>query len=257
MGSKKLSNLLDLYKKDFNTDIIALTNIAKRISGNRDVIIQFLNNKAVYTDGYYIFLPREFQDDLKTAQGFIAHESGHQGYGSFELEFINLIEKLSIKYNLPKNFIKRAINIIEDVRINNINKMKFPGFYEDLRTYTLKILPDLKKKVQIRQDILLYINLFMEDYPGFETQPNFRRINFSYSDWQGIIQIKKLILKSLTPSTSLIACDQFCKILSRYFIFRRNNQNYNPNIKQINDPYKHRYNPRTKTFITEISIFIL
>ena len=77
------------------------------------------------------------KDDISTAQGLVAHESGHIGYGSFELSFIKLIDIFSKKYDLPQYFIKQVINVVEDVRVNSLNSIKFPGFYKNLRTFTL------------------------------------------------------------------------------------------------------------------------
>ncbi|HEC38325.1 MAG TPA: hypothetical protein ENI29_08815, partial [bacterium] len=127
-----MSELFDLFERDLNTDILALTNIGKRISGNNEITLQFMGNtEAVFTDCRFIYLPSKYKSDIKSAQGLVAHESGHIGYGSFELEFVNLVSGLSSKYNLPHFFTKNLINVVEDVRINAINDLKFPGFFRN------------------------------------------------------------------------------------------------------------------------------
>jgi len=158
-----------------------------------------------------------FKSDIKTCQGLVAHEGGHIGYGSFEISFKELTEMLSKKYNLPALITKKIINVVEDVRINAINEDKFPGFYQNLKDYTLKLLPELKIRIKKYGDVPLYINLYMENYEDFTTKPKFRTKVMSESDWKGIKTTKRFLLKTLTPSASIIACDQICKILKNYF----------------------------------------
>ena len=94
-----MAELFDLFERDSFTDILALTNIGKRISGNNEIMIQFLNGvEAVYTDCRFIFLPTKYKSEIKDAQGLVAHESGHIGYGSFELAFKKLVDTLADKY---------------------------------------------------------------------------------------------------------------------------------------------------------------
>ncbi|TFF91626.1 MAG: hypothetical protein EU543_06355 [Promethearchaeota archaeon] len=212
-----MDGIYKLYEPDFFTDLSALTSLAKRISGKRDIKIQYLNTSLIYTDGPFIYIPIKFKKNITYSQGFIAHESGHIGYGSFELSILNLVRVLSKKYDLPGNLVKRIVNIVEDVRIDMINKQRFPGFYYYLRKYTLEILPQLIKRMQLSGDILLYINLFMEDYHEFQMKPVFSTREMKNEDWETIKTIKKLLLKSLTPNTSIIVTDQFCKILKKYF----------------------------------------
>ncbi|TXT62879.1 MAG: hypothetical protein BAJALOKI3v1_480022 [Promethearchaeota archaeon] len=212
-----MEGIFNIYEPDFYTDLNALTNLAKRISGRRKIKIQYTQTRLIYTNGPYIYLPTKFKKNLIYSQGFIAHESGHIGYGSFELSFINLSKSLSKKYALPQNLVKKIVNVVEDVRIDMINKARFPGFYNYLRKYTLEILPEIKKKMQLYGDILLYINLFMEDYPDFQLKPVFPAKEMEKEDWETIKTMKKLLLKSLTPSTSIIISDQLCKILRKYF----------------------------------------
>ncbi|MBD3212264.1 MAG: hypothetical protein GF311_06610 [Candidatus Lokiarchaeota archaeon] len=212
-----MEGIFNIYEPDFYTDLTALTNLAKRISGRRKIKIQYIQTTLIYTDGPYIYIPVKFKKNLTYSQGFIAHESGHIGYGSFELSFINLAKSLSKKYALPQNVVKKIVNVVEDVRIDMINKGRFPGFYNYLRKYTLEILPEIKKKMQLYGDILLYINLFMEDYPDFQLKPVFPTKAMEKEDWETIKTMKKLLLKSLTPNTSIIISDQLCKILKKYF----------------------------------------
>ena len=225
-----MSELFDLFERDLNTDILALTNIGKRISGNKEIMLQFMGNtEAVFTDCRFIYLPSKYKSDIKSAQGLVAHESGHIGYGSFELEFVKLVSALSSKYNLPHFFTKNLINVVEDVRINAINDLKFPGFYRNLRLLTIKMLPKLNSRIENARDILLYINLYFENYKGFQVKPKIRSFELSDDDWDGITKIKNFLFKSLTPSSSIISCDLLCKILKKYFSREDMEQ-----IKQIN-----------------------
>jgi len=232
-----LTELLDLFERDFTSDVLALTNIGKRISGNKNIMIQYIGNiPAVYTDCKFIYLPNKFKEDIKAAQGLVAHESGHIGYGSFELGLIKLIDVLTKKYKLPPLFIKNLINVVEDVRINGINDKKFPGFYRNLRELTLKMLPRIKSSIKSNNDILLYINLYMEDFDDFQKKPSLGMFNLSEKDWKGIFKVKKFLLKSLNPSASIISCDVLCNILKKYFPEEdsrptRKRGNPNPNMK--------------------------
>jgi len=241
-----LTELIDLFERDFTSDVLALTNIGKRISGNKDIMIQFIGNiPAVYTDCKFIYLPNKFKEDIKAAQGLVAHESGHIGYGSFELGLVKLIGVLAKKYKLPPLFIKNLINIVEDVRINGINDKKFPGFYRNLRELTLKMLPRIKSSIKSNNDILLYINLYMEDFNEFQKKPSLRSFNLSEKDWKGIFKVKKFLLKSLSPSASIISCDVLCNILKKYFPEENSgstqkrgnpnpNMNHHPHMNTIN-----------------------
>ena len=140
----RFTELFDLYEKEFYSDLLALTNIAKRISGNKEILINFNQSSYLaFTDGTFIFLPSKLKNEIRFSQGLVAHESGHIGYGSYELSFIKLVDTLSDKYKLPKFLVKQAINVVEDVRINYLNKIKFPGFYNNLRSYTTQLLSDI------------------------------------------------------------------------------------------------------------------
>ncbi|TFF95491.1 MAG: hypothetical protein EU544_02650, partial [Promethearchaeota archaeon] len=241
-----MSRLLDLYKRDSISDLFALTNVGKRISGNRNVLILFHNHsEVVFTDGNYIYLPEKFKQNIKVAQAFVAHESGHQGYGSFEMAFFELIDTLAEKYKFPKPFVKVIINLLEDVRVNAINKQKFPGFYENLRQFTLQLLPRMSKKINQSENVFLYINLFMEGYEGFQVKPEFTHICFSDRDWKAIEEIKNFLLDSLTPNSAIIACDQLCNILSDYFIFKKEAP---PGVPRVNNNYKNNQNPKRDNF---------
>ncbi|MEJ2251058.1 MAG: hypothetical protein P8Y70_14635, partial [Candidatus Lokiarchaeota archaeon] len=209
-------NIYAIYKPDYYSDLTALTNLAKRISGKRNIKIEYRSVGFIYTDGSYINIPDKFKDKIEISQGFIAHEGGHIGYGSFEISFTELIKVLSKKYFLPNSLIKKVINVVEDVRINTINKLKFPGFYRNLRDYTLKLIEEIKAKMRKTGDILLYLNLFMEEYTEFQQKPKFRSREMLDDDWKSIILSKKLLLKTLTPNVSIIVSDQLCKILKKY-----------------------------------------
>jgi len=213
-----MAELFDLFERDSFTDILALTNIGKRISGNNEILIHFLNGvEAVYTDCRFIYLPTKYKSEIKDAQGLVAHESGHIGYGSFELAFKKLVNALVDKYKIPHLFVKNVVNVVEDVRINAINNKKFPGFYRNLRLLTKKMLPRLISRIEKAKDILLYINLYLEEYEGFQSKPTIKDIKMSEDDWKGISKVKQFLFKSLTPSSSIISCDLICKILKKYF----------------------------------------
>ncbi|MFX1448057.1 MAG: hypothetical protein ACFFCG_07955 [Promethearchaeota archaeon] len=217
-----LSYLYDLFEKDYFSDLFALINIGKRISGKKDIYIEFNQNSPLtFTDGRFIYLPKKIKDNIASAQGLIAHESGHIGYGSFELSFIKLIDIISKKYNLPQYFVKQVINVVEDIRVNQLNRIKFPGFYKNLRTFTLHLLPDLILNMKRSGDLLIYINLYMEDYKEFQKKPKFRSRNMSKEDWHGISIAKEFLLKSLTPASSIIVIDQLCKILKKLYTKKR------------------------------------
>ncbi len=239
-----LSALYDLFEKDFFSDLFALTNIGKRISGKQDIHIEFNQNSLLtFTDGRFIYLPKKTKDDISSAQALVAHESGHIGYGSFELSFIKLINIFSKKYDLPQYFIKQVINVVEDVRVNSLNNIKFPGFYKNLRTFTLQLLPDLIIKMKCSGDLLIYINLYMENYKDFQKKPRFRTRNMSKEDWRVISTAKEFLLKSLTPASSIITIDQLCKVLKKFYMKRKISRNRVPPHKaSIKAFYKPDYN---------------
>ena len=217
-----LSYLYDLFEKDYFSDLFALINIGKRISGKKDIYIEFnQNSQLTFTDGRIIYLPKKLKDDISTAQGLVAHESGHIGYGSFELSFIKLIDIFSKKYDLPQYFIKQVINVVEDVRVNSLNNIKFPGFYKNLRSFTLQLLPEIILKMKCSGDLLIYINLYMENYEEFEKKPKFRTRNMTEEDWKVISTAKKFLQKSLTPASSIITIDQLCKVLKKFYKKRK------------------------------------
>jgi len=212
------TELMDLFERDFTSDVSALTNIGKRISGNKEIMIEFRKNiVGVYTDSKFIYIPDKFIKKIKASQGLVAHESGHIGYGSFELAFIKLINNLSKKYKLPILFIKYLINVVEDVRVNGINDQNFPGFYKNLRDLTVEMLPRIRSSIKSNYDILLYINLFMENFDEFQRKPSLGMFNLVEKDWKGIAKVKKFLLKSLSPSASILSCDVLCNILKKYF----------------------------------------
>jgi len=213
--------LYELFEKDFLSDLIALTNTAKRISGNKDILINFNQRSHIaFTDGRFIYLPSNIKSDIKSSQGLVAHESGHIGYGSYELSFIKLAKTISTKYSFPEFIVKKIINVVEDVRINELNNIKFPGFYKNLRTLTKKLLPELKLRMKKSGDILIYINLFMEDYKDFQKKPKFRTRLMSDDDWNAISVVKTFLLKTLTPASSIITIDQLTKVLKKFYIKR-------------------------------------
>ena len=63
-----MTELYKLFEKDSLSDLLALTNIAKRISGNKEILINFnQNSRIAFTDGSFIYLPRNTKDDIKSA----------------------------------------------------------------------------------------------------------------------------------------------------------------------------------------------
>lgn len=213
------SELYELFEREFLSDLLALTNTAKRISGNNGILINFNQESTfAFTDGNFIFLPKKFRDKIKPAQGLVAHESGHIGYGSYEISFMKLVNTISTKYKFPSFIVKKIINVIEDVRINALNNIKFPGFYKNLRDLTYNLLPELKLRMKKYGDLLVYINLFMENYEEFQIKPKFKTKVMSDDDWNAISLAKTFLLKTLTPVASIITIDQVCKVLKRYFI---------------------------------------
>ncbi len=218
----KLPVLYDLFEKDYFSDLFALINIGKRISGKKDIHVDFnQNSQLTFTDGKFIYLPKRIKDDIASAQGLVAHESGHIGYGSFELSFIKLVDALSKKYGLPYYFTKQVVNVVEDVRVNALNGIKFPGFYNNLRTFTLQLLPEIILNMKRSGDLLIYINLYMDNFKEFQKKPKFRTRNMSNEDWRAISIAKQFLLKTLTPASSIITIDQLCKVLKKFYKKRK------------------------------------
>ncbi len=128
-----------------------------------------------------------------------------------------MINFLTKKYKLSEPIVKNVINIIEDVRINAINRERFPGFYNNIRDLLAKLIPVIIKKIRKDNDLLLYINMFMEGFSYFREKPNLMTISISDVDWNVIKFTKKFLLTTLTPGASIIACDSICKILRKHF----------------------------------------
>jgi hypothetical protein len=212
-----------------------------------------------FTDGKFIYLPSKLKNEIKYSQGLVAHESGHIGYGSYELSFIKLVDTLSDKYRLPKFLVKQAINVIEDVRINSLNKIKFPGFYNSLKSYTTQLMPKIILRMKKTGDLLVYINLFMEDYAEFQKKPKFRTEIMSDDDWSIITIAKKFLLKSLTPTSSIITCDQICKILRKYYRKKKLQQENPKNLPQAYNTHevcKNRPNSEDGTYDNQAQEFL-
>jgi len=217
-----ITELYDLFERDYFSDLIALTNIAKRISGNTEILIDFnQDSNLAFTNGRFIYLPRKFREEVKESRGLVAHESGHIGYGSFELSFLKLLSTFSKKYSLPTFLVKQIVNVVEDVRINEINNKKFPGFAKNLKDFTSKLLPEIILKMKRSGNILIYINLFMEGYQEFQLKPKFRSRIMSDADWKAISTTKTFLIQTLTPAASIISIDQLCKVLKKYIVKKR------------------------------------
>ncbi len=126
---------------------------------------------------------------------------------------------------------------MEDVRVNSLNNIKFPGFYKNLRRFTLQLLPDLIIKMKCSGDLLIYINLYMENYKGFQKKPNFRTRNMSKEDWRVISTAKEFLRKSLTPASSIITIDQLCKVLKKFYMKRKISRERVPPHRVSNNAY--------------------
>ena len=233
---KAITELYDLFEREYFSDLSALTNIAKRISGNAEILIDFnQNSNLAYTNGRFIYLPRKFRDEVKESRGLVAHESGHIGYGSFELSFLKLVSTFSKKYSLPTFLVKQIVNVVEDVRVNELNNKKFPGFTKNLRDFTMKLLPKIILNMKRSGNILIYINLYMEGYQEFQSKPKFRSRIMSDADWNAISTTKTFLLQTLTPASSILSIDQLCKVLKKYIVKKRVRRvatprpTYNPN----------------------------
>ncbi len=237
--------------KDFDVDFIALTSIAKRISGTNDVLIQFVEQRdLVYTDCRCIYLPNYYMKDIKSSQGLIAHEAGHIGYGSFELSILKLKQTLTSKYQLSYIIVEKILNVIEDVRVDLINKKKFPGFFENLADLTKKKLPEVKHQMKLQEDFITYIYLYFEGFSEFCNAPEFRTTKFKAEDWKAISMIYEFLSQSKTSAASIICCDLMCKILKKYFTEEKKHEmeksnrinedrlNFTREIER--DPYDHK-----------------
>jgi len=209
--------LSDYYERDEWEDVIALTNIAKRISGDPEIQIIWHRNDVTYTDGNRIYIPEKHKNQFKVSRGLNAHEAGHIGYGTFELDIKRLHKYLSKKYGVSDEFAQILFNVVEDVRINNINKEKFPGFRDDLDNHTKSMLPKIKESISKTENILFYILLNWDGYTDFQDKPNFKNILISDEDWNKIEFLKRFLLKYLSINSSIVVCDQLCKILVKYF----------------------------------------
>ena len=165
----------------------------------------------------------------------MAHESGHIGYGSFELSFLKLISTFSKKFSLPTFLVKQIVNVVEDVRVNELNNKKFPGFTKNLKDFTSKLLPKIILNMKRSGNILIYINLYMEGYQEFQSKPKFRSRIMSDADWNAISTTKTFLLQTLTPASSILSIDQLCKVLKKYIVKKRVRRvatprpTYNPN----------------------------
>jgi uncharacterized protein YegL len=81
----------------------------------------------------------------------------------------------------------------------------------------------------------------MEDYPEFQDKPKFRSRNMSNEDWKAISTAKEFLLKSLTPASSIIAIDQLCKILKKFYTKKKVNRNNDAVRNERNEEYYDEY----------------
>jgi hypothetical protein len=152
----------------------ALEKIAVRISESKTVKLEF-KGKIDRCNGEYIQIREEAKYDLPLAQGLTAHEAGHIGYGSLSPVIKNLVDILNHQKKIPRDVAIELINIVEDARINKINKRVFPGFHRNLMDlFEYEIYPRIKEQFPILP-LTTSIGLFLE---GIEdTIPDYHKLS--------------------------------------------------------------------------------
>lgn len=212
----EIKELHTKYGNSMEIELIALINMVKRVSGKVDIKIFWHDNNEIYTDGKDVYIPKKYKRKFDISLGVGNHEAGHIGYGTFEIAEAGFEKKIAIKHDLTEAFVHRLLNAIEDVRINMINKNKFPGFHRRLVAFTFSYMDELREQIKTQQDIMVYINLFMEDYKDFQNKPAFEKWPISDEDWEDVIKIKTFLRRELTTGASIIALHLLAKILRKY-----------------------------------------
>lgn len=106
----------------------ALPVVARALADNLGVRLVIAGESAL-TDGEMVVIPALNPDDAEAAElayGYIAHEAGHVKHTSFELSINSPLEKT-------------LLNVIEDIRVENLIMGEFPGSRRDLDVVTLRI----------------------------------------------------------------------------------------------------------------------
>ena len=201
--------MTELIVQDQNLVDIATTIANKRVG------LRWNNKEEFYTDGTDIYLAKALKPKPKQLQGLLAHEAGHIGYGTFTISMDELYNALSGESVYTRNrtiydYIFKIANVVEDTRIDEINRTEYPGFWRGLDNYiTESILPKFDAKTK-DMDILAHISLCFKDYR--DEKPTV----ISNKDWKQIKAIKKLILTQLSTASSIIAIKKLYEILKKY-----------------------------------------
>jgi len=186
----------------------ALNDVAKRISGNKEITLRFSGTYDV-TDGQKITIRRDAEKNLRLSQGLVAHEAGHIGYGSLGNIIKELVFHLTNKYKLDEETARSLMNMVEDARVNKINNRVFPGFYRSLREwFYMNVLPEIRQ--QSFHPLLRDIGLYFEDFDW-----TFNNAEHKLNDEQlDLIETAKLISdKFISPASSVF----ICKLLAELF----------------------------------------
>ena len=53
-----------------------------------------------------------------------------------------------------------------------------------------------RKNKDVNQDLLLYVNMYLEGFVEFQVKPQFRSIQVSDEDWKQLVILKRFLLQS-------------------------------------------------------------
>jgi len=188
-----------------------LVDIASTIA-NKEIALRWNDRMEFSTNGDIIYMDQTYKNKVQPLQGLLAHEAGHIGYGTFTIDLDKIAEVLAEegKPYPDQAFIFHVANVIEDVRVNEINKNEFPGFYKYLRREVEdNLLPQIRKKA--KKELLTHINLFFEDY--ISNKPK----EVSEDDWKEIKAIKRTVRQNLSPVSSAASIISLYKILKKHY----------------------------------------
>jgi len=185
-------------------ELETLKRLAIRVSGLRKIKIVIGDVTSPCCDNHSLFLPNE---DLPLSEGYVIHEGGHIGHGSFT-EQINyyLPQFLEAKYNLSHQDARSLVNIIEDLRINTINKYMFPGFYRPFRKKLLETLELYRPgKDGFFMDLAAYYEDLVENFQG----------KISENALEVIDKAKEIIQQNRTTMATVFAADMIGKLIQK------------------------------------------
>ncbi|WP_137887451.1 VWA domain-containing protein [Pseudomonas sp. 2FE] len=114
MNAKSLIGSLPIYAQH----LAELTGVKVRVEGNQ-----------AFTDGKNVNVPFT-EDDLPLTFGYIAHECSHVRNTVMEC----------FEIAAPKPFRRSVLNILEDIRIENLSIEQYPGTESDLNYLVKKVL---------------------------------------------------------------------------------------------------------------------